>query len=135
MSTDEIGQYAKGGKPLSAEERAREIVKRYYGNDNTYPILMNLIIDALIVHCEEREKVALDRLRYAGNQWDYLNRLEQKGYRRGIEEAAEICDLEANAKRQCAPANKDHDDRWCPTCDAMEDMALVLAERIRNLKS
>ena len=47
---------------------------------------------------------------------------------------AKICEDEANKIRQCSLQNKDHHYLWCPTCAAMQDMALVLFKKIQERK-
>jgi hypothetical protein len=131
-------------KPISAEELARELYDTLEttwgdGDMTTWELQQKMtkkdierIAAQLVAYGEERDKAGYERARIdlnAIHSAKWAEEDEQKGYRR----AAEICDAEANAKRQCAAANEGHDDRWCPTCDAMEDMALVLAERIRAL--
>ncbi len=73
--------------------------------------------------------------------WDTIETLleeNQRSYAEGFcaarDKAKGIAETLLNEKQKCSPKNKDHDDRWCPTCESMEDAYAVIAQRIGEME-
>lgn len=64
---------------------------------------------------------------------DQLKAAEARAYRKGVEDAAKVCDRLRIEERKCSPLHSDHDDRWCPECAAMEDAYGVAEQEIEKL--
>lgn len=54
------------------------------------------------------------------------------GFQKAIELAAALCDVDTTTK---VCKDSDHDDRWCPTCSAMQDEAGRVASKVRAIKN
>lgn len=123
---------------MDTKTRAEKIVTKFNSEgaclsntDETY--LQELITTQLDEAVREAEALA-----YVQGQIDGTKREEIKWVDRGFtaakEKAAGIAKTLREEKQKCSPNNTQHDDRWCPECEAMEDAYGVIEGRIRTME-
>lgn len=113
---------------MTNHERAEKIIRFVKTAKEEYLYADDSCLDFVSHQLDEAVREAIQNAETIGSCADGV--AYASGFSAAKEKAAGIAKTLREEKQKCSPNNTQHDDRWCPECEAMEDAYGVIEGRI-----